>query len=243
VSIDARNRDFSAQPMRALVDECAALPGLDVDLLYLDCDPAALIRRFSETRRRHPLLPDAPVRDGIALETDLLAALRARADILIDTSDMTPHDLRADIQRRFATVAPAQMLSVQVVSFSFKRGLPEGADMVFDCRFLRNPHWDDDLRPLDGRNAHVADYVEQDPAFALFFSQVQALVESLLPAYALEGKAHLSIAFGCTGGRHRSVATAEKLADALASGPWRVSKRHRELDRLAPALPGTPQTG
>jgi UPF0042 nucleotide-binding protein len=243
VSIDARNRDFNAQSMRALVDTCAALPGLIVDLLYLDCHPSALIRRFSETRRRHPLLPESPVRDGIALEIDLLAPLRGRADILLDTTDMTPHDLRADIQRRFGVMATAQPLSVQIVSFSYKRGLPEGADMVLDCRFLRNPHWDDDLRPLDGRNAHVVDYIEQDARFAPFLERVQSLVESLLPAYTQEGKAHLSIAFGCTGGRHRSVATAEKLAEALASGPWRVSKRHRELERLAQSLAEAPNSG
>lgn len=243
VSIDARNRDFNAQAMRGLVDTCAALPGLEVDLLYLDCQPAALIRRFSETRRRHPLLPEAPVRDGIALETDLLALLRSRADILLDTSDMSPHELRADIQRRFGGLAPAAALSVQIVSFSYKRGLPEGADLVFDCRFLRNPHWDDDLRPLDGRNPHVAEYVEQDAAFAPFFGRVQSLIESLLPAFAQEGKAHLSVAFGCTGGRHRSVATAEKLAGALASGPWRVSKRHRELERLAQSQSEPPRSG
>ncbi|MFN4057079.1 MAG: RNase adapter RapZ [Roseinatronobacter sp.] len=237
VSIDARNRDFNAQSMCAVVDNCAALPGLETDLLYLDCQGAALIRRFSETRRRHAILPDAPVRDGIAFETDLLASLRARADILIDTTEMSPHDLRADIHRRFGPVAPARPLTVQIVSFSYKRGLPEGADIVFDCRFLRNPHWDDDPRPLDGRNAHVAEYVEHDPAFALFFDQIRALVEGLLRSCIREGKAHLSVAFGCSGTRHRSVATAEKLTRALASGRWRVSKRHWEREQLAQSLP------
>jgi UPF0042 nucleotide-binding protein len=237
ISIDARNRDFSALSVLALVRQCASLPALQVDLVYLDCAPDHLIRRFSETRRRHPLLPDAPVSDGIAMERALLEPLRPQADILIDTTEMTPHDLRAAVQHRFAPQGQSAQMHVQVQSFSFKRGLPEGADMVLDCRFLRNPHWDIALRPKDGRSPDVAAYVAQDPAFAPFFTRVHALVESLLPSFAQEGKAHLSIAFGCTGGRHRSVALAEKLAQALATGLWRVSKRHRELERAGDGLP------
>lgn len=237
LSLDARNRDFSAQTLLDLVSLCRNMPDLDVDLVYLDCPHSTLIRRFSETRRRHPLLPDAPVRDGIALEEQVLAPLRQIADMLIDTASMSPHDLRADIHRRFATVAADQDLAVQIMSFSYKRGLPEGADMVFDCRFLRNPHWDDDLRSLDGRSRHVAEYIAQDPAFDPFYTQMHALVESLLPSFKAEGKVHLCIALGCTGGRHRSVALAEKLAEALASSPWRVSKRHRELERIASGEP------
>lgn len=233
LAIDARNRDFSAHATLDLLRDLASRPELAVDLVYLDCPAATLIRRFSETRRSHPLRPDAPVTDGIALELQLLAPLRARADVLIDTTTMTPHDLRAHIARLFSPSCGAPGLQVQVTSFSYKRGLPEGADMVFDCRFLRNPHWDATLRPQDGRSAQIAAYVSADPAFDLFYTQVRALVESLLPSFASEGKTHLSIAFGCTGGRHRSVVMAEKLTQALAQTEWRVSKRHRELERVA----------
>ncbi len=235
LAIDARNRDFSAQATLDLVDDLSALPDLSVELVYLDCPATTLVRRFSETRRSHPVLPDAPIADGIALELQLLAPLRARADVLIDTSSMTPHDLRAEIARLFAPREQGQRMRVQVTSFSYKRGLPDGSDMVFDCRFLRNPHWDAALRAHDGRNAQIAAYVGTDPAFDPFFKQVRALVECLLPAFAAEGKSHLSIAFGCTGGRHRSVVMTEKLAQALAQTQWPVSKRHRELERVAAA--------
>jgi len=236
LAVDARNRDFTAQAVLELLATLSASPDLDVDLVYLDCPATALIRRFSETRRSHPLRPDAPVSDGIALELQLLAPLRARADVLVDTSAMTPHDLRAEIARLFGPVQTGQGMRVQIVSFSYKRGLPDGADMVFDCRFLRNPHWDAALRPQDGRSAAIASYVCADPAFDPFFTKIRAMVESLLPAFAVEGKAHLSVAFGCTGGRHRSVVLTEKLAQALAHSQWPVSKHHRELERVAAIL-------
>jgi RNase adapter protein RapZ len=235
LAIDARNRDFSAQTILELLHDLGARPELAVDLVYLDCPTATLIRRFSETRRSHPLRPDAPVTDGIALELQLLAPLRARADVLVDTSAMSPHDLRAEIARLFSSHGTAAGMQVQVTSFSYKRGLPEGADMVFDCRFLRNPHWDAALRPHDGRSPQIAAYVSADPSFDPFYERVRALVESLLPAFAAEGKNHLSIAFGCTGGRHRSVVMTEKLAQALAQTEWRVSKHHRELARVTVA--------
>jgi UPF0042 nucleotide-binding protein len=157
--------------------------------------------------------------------------VRARAGILIDTSDMTPHELRAEVQRWFAP--GGQQLALSVQSFSYKRGLPTGADLVFDCRFLRNPYWDADLRSLDGRDAAVVDYIADDARFAPFLAQVTQLVETLLPAYQEEGKAHLTVAFGCTGGQHRSVAVTEKLATHLAQAGWQVSKRHREIERRA----------
>jgi RNase adapter protein RapZ len=241
LAIDARNRDFDAQVILDLLADLVARPDLDVELVFLDCPSATLIRRFSETRRSHPLRPDAPVTEGIALELQLLAPLRARADVLIDTSAMTPHDLRAHVGTLFSPLCQDAGLQVQVTSFSYKRGLPEGADMVFDCRFLRNPHWDSSLRPFDGRDDRIAAYVMADPAFAAFYAQVHAMIEALLPAFAAEGKRHLSIAFGCTGGRHRSVVIAEKLMQALAQTEWRVSKQHRELARLA--APALDQTG
>lgn len=228
---DPRNRDYSAQALIAAVDRLAADPRILADLVYLDCATDVLVRRYSETRRRHPLAPeDRPIL-GIELEQDLLAPVRARAGILIDTSDMTPHELRAEIQRWFAP--GGQQLALSVQSFSYKRGLPTGADLVFDCRFLRNPYWNADLRSLDGRDAAVVDYIADDARFAPFLAQVTQLVETLLPAYQEEGKAHLTVAFGCTGGQHRSVAVTEKLAAHLAQAGWQVSKRHREIERRA----------
>lgn len=228
---DPRNRDYSAQALIAAVDRLAADPRILADLVYLDCATDVLVRRYSETRRRHPLAPeDRPIL-GIELEQDLLAPVRARAGILIDTSDMTPHELRAEVQRWFAP--GGQQLALSVQSFSYKRGLPTGADLVFDCRFLRNPYWSADLRSLDGRDAAVVDYIADDARFAPFLAQVTQLVETLLPAYQEEGKAHLTVAFGCTGGQHRSVAVTEKLAAHLAQAGWQVSKRHREIERRA----------
>lgn len=238
LGIDTRNRDFSMNAILALVEMLAGLPSLDFELVYLDCSDETLNRRFSETRRRHPLRPDAPVSEGIALEQRLLAPLRQRADVLVETSSMTPHDLRAQMHDLFDRNGQGRM-HVQVQSFSFKRGLPTSVDMVFDCRFLNNPHWEIDLRAFDGRDTRVAEFVARDPRFDAFFGRVRDLVESLLPEFAQEGKSHLTIAFGCTGGRHRSVATAEKLAEALAQTMWRVSIRHRELERVSAALPKT----
>lgn len=230
--LDPRNRDFSVNSLLALVEEMAASPRFDFDLVYLDCPVRDLIQRYSETRRSHPLSQDGPPREGIALEARLLQPVRLRADVLIETGAMTPHDLRAHVQSLFA--APREgALRVHVESFSYKRGIPAGVDLVFDCRFLNNPHWQPDLRAGDGRDRDVADFILADARFAGFFDRIHDLVESLLPEYAQEGKAQLSIGFGCTGGQHRSVATAEKLSNALAQGGWRVSKRHRELERIA----------
>lgn len=232
LGVDPRNRDFSVPSIMALVDSLARRAGSHFELVFLECDVVTLIRRFSETRRRHPLRPEEPVRAGIELERDLLAPLRARADVLIDTSAMSPHDLRAEIRRLFDRQNQARM-AVQIESFSYKRGLPSGADMVFDCRFLDNPHWQKPLRAGDGRDADVAAFVENDPRFLPFLNRLHDMVVSLLPEFAKEGKSHLVIGFGCTGGRHRSVATAEKLAQRLAQTQWRVSIRHRDLDRLS----------
>lgn len=230
LGLDTRNREFS---LEALIDIVASIrdnPAIDAELLYLDCDASTLVQRFSETRRRHPLRPDETPLSGVQFELGLLAPLRESADVVIDTTRLTPHQLRSELKNWFAPVSGAPMvLSVQ--SFSYKRGLPRGVDMVFDCRFLANPHWEPALRAHDGRDADVAAYVASDPRFAEFFDRVHGLVASLLIPFVEEGKTALTIAFGCTGGKHRSVALAEKLAAALEDSGWKVSKRHRELDR------------
>ena len=230
LGIDVRNRDFSIEGMLSLLHYLRADESLEVELLFLDCRTDVLVRRYSETRRRHPLAPtEAPV-VGIERETELIMPVREQADFLIDTSDMTPHDLRAEIERLFAKGARGRM-TVSVESFSFKRGLPRGVDMVFDVRFLANPHWETSLRPGTGLDPAVAAFVERDERFADFFTRVVDLIRSLIPAYKDEGKTSLAIAIGCTGGQHRSVFVAEKLANALAEKGWQVSTRHRELER------------
>jgi len=237
LGLDTRTRGFSAEAVIETVAQLRATPGVAPSLVFIDASDAALIARYAETRRRHPVAPDEDVSLGVARERDMLSALRARADVLIDTSDMSPHALKAAIRARLAhDRAPG--LSVSVQSFSYKRGAPREADMVFDCRFLRNPHWDAALRALDGRDAAVAAYVAQDPLFTLFFEKLSELAVMLLPAYKAEGKAYFCIALGCTGGRHRSVALAERLARRLNGEGWRVNLRHRELEGRAAAEKG-----
>jgi UPF0042 nucleotide-binding protein len=236
LGLDVRNRDFSANTLIELIDRLTRDPAVALEVLYLDCAPSELIRRYSQTRRRHPM-PDAETpEDGIARETDLLAPIRVRADHLIDTTEMSPHDLKADIARWFNRDV-AHRLAVSVHSFSYKRGVPRGVDMIFDCRFLKNPHWDPALRELDGRDPDVVAHIRQDPRFVAFFDKLADLVLMLLPAHVEEGKAHLSIGFGCTGGQHRSVAVAELLGKVLADAGWPVSIRHRELERRGVSAP------
>ncbi len=234
LGLDVRNRDFNATALIELIDRLTRNPAVAVEVIYLDCRPDELIRRYAQTRRRHPLAPSETPAEGIEREIDLLAPIRVRADVLIDTTEMSPHDLKADIARWFGR-GEASRLAVSLQSFSYKRGLPRGVDMVFDCRFLANPHWDAALRDLDGRDPRVAAFVEADARFAAFFSKLADLVQFLLPAQLQEGKAHLAIGFGCTGGQHRSVAVAEKLAKRLAEQGWPVAKRHRELERRSAA--------
>lgn len=230
LGLDVRNRDFSTAAVIELVDRLSRDPDVNVELLYLDASFDALVRRFSETRRRHPLsATDAPAM-GIRHEFDMLSEIRDRADVLIDTSALSPHDLRAELAKWFAPPSGAPMaLSVQ--SFSYKRGLPRGADMVFDCRFLANPHWVAGLREHDGRHPAVDAHVKADPRFADFFEKVYDLTLSLLDSFVDEGKTSLTIAFGCTGGKHRSVAVAENLSDALIARGWQIARRHREIER------------
>ena len=230
LGLDIRNRDFSINALISAIDGMTNRPDIATQVLYLDASEEELVRRFSETRRRHPLVESGSLLSGISREKELLVPIRARADVLIETTGRSPHDLRAEIERLFAP-DEGHMMNVTVHSFSYKRGLPRGMDIVLDCRFLRNPHWDAALRDHDGRDAAVDAYVEADPRFTQFFAQIKDMMDLLLPAYKEEGKSHLSIGFGCTGGQHRSVAVAERLAKSLAADGWQVSKRHREMER------------
>ncbi|WP_118137403.1 RNase adapter RapZ [Oceanicella sp. SM1341] len=231
IGIDARTRGFTPGALAETALTLRDVPNLSGTLLYLDCADTVLLRRFSETRRRHPLAPGGSPEAGLAREHALLHPLREMADILIDTTDLTPHELKAELQSWFGGAA-TQGLAVSVVSFSYKRGIPGGLDIMFDMRFLSNPHWIPELRPLDGRDTAVAEHVTADPRFETFFSRFTGLISDLLPAYRDEGKAYLSIGFGCTGGQHRSVCVAEAAAKRLELAGWPVSIRHRELERL-----------
>ena len=229
LGVDVRTQGFSAETMVETVDMLVADPEVDVELLFLDCRAEVLAQRYSETRRRHPLSRDeGPIR-GIEREIGLLTPVRDRADVLIDTSDLTVHDLKAEIQR-WLGIDSKGALHVTVQSFSYKRGMPRGLDLAFDVRFLQNPHWVPELRPLTGHDPRVAAHVAADPRYAEFYHRVSELVTFLMPAYAEEGKSHLTVGFGCTGGRHRSVALAESLSQTLAAAGWQVSTRHREVD-------------
>lgn len=239
LGIDVRNRDFSASRLIELIDRLTREPTLDLEVLFLDCQPDELVRRYGETRRRHPLSPETAPAEGVAMEIDLLAPIRVRADVLIDTTDMTPHELKAEIARWFAP-GDAPGLIISLNSFSYKRGVPRGLDTIFDCRFLANPHWVPELRALDGRAPEVAAYIAADPRYAEFLDRVTGFLLFVLPAHLGEGKSHLAIGFGCTGGQHRSVAVTEAVAKALGEARWPVSTRHRELERGVAALAGAP---
>ncbi|OSZ72216.1 RNase adaptor protein RapZ [Sphingomonas sp. IBVSS1] len=231
LGLDSRTRAFDAKALGARV---AALrdAGRDVRLLYLECADDVLIRRFSETRRRHPLALDRPAIDGIRAERDLLGGLKRSADLVIDSSDLSVTELRAKVTERFGGgFSPG--LTVTMMSFGFAAGLPREADLVFDMRFLANPHWDAALRPLTGEDAAVAEYVAADPLYAGTLDRIDDLIRSLLPGYAREGKSYLTIAIGCTGGRHRSVAVARALAARLADAGQTVALVHRDIAKQA----------
>lgn len=230
LGIDVRTRDFSVGGVFETRDLIAGNEAYEPSLLFLDCSTETLLRRFSETRRRHPMARDDAPMAGIRRELDLLGHLRNRADVLIDTSRMTPHALKAEIGRLFGT-PDAPGLAVSVQSFSYKRGIPRGIDMVLDCRFLTNPYWDAALRDCTGLDSEVQEFVAADPRYDPFFTRLKDMMLMLLPAYREEGKAHFSIGLGCSGGQHRSVAVAEALRTALEQEGWRVSVRHREMER------------
>jgi len=232
VGIDIRTRDFGVEPVLDAVDRLMSENGRKVELLFLDCDDDALCRRYTESRRRHPLAADRPLLDGIHHERALLLPLRARADLVVDTTGLAPSALKRVLGGHFGLAADRGLV-VFVTSFAYRNGLPREADLVFDARFLANPHYRPDLRPLTGRDAAVADYVAADPAFGPYIDSLTGLLAPLLPRFAAEGKSYLTIAIGCTGGRHRSVAVAERIADWLRGRGERVDLRHRELDEGA----------
>ena len=242
IGVDARSRGFDSGAVLAALDRLRANPDLQPELIYVIADDTTLMRRYTESRRRHPLRPQGLVADGIAAERTLTAGLRAAADMTIDTSSLPLAELRRTIERHFGadTESGGGRLVVSLISFAYPRGLPPDADLVFDARFLRNPHYDPILRAGTGRDPAVGAYVAEDPDFKIFFARVAELVEMLLPRFVQEGKKYTTVAVGCTGGRHRSVYLIEKLAERLAANAaaggtsglgWRLHVSHRELAR------------
>ncbi len=228
VGVDTRTRGFSGQKVLSLRDELRADPSSEVTLLYLGCDAATLQRRFTETRRRHPMASDRPVMDGILEEKKLLKDISKESDDLIDTTLLSLPELRQHLINRFS-LEERPALSITVTSFSFKKGLPREADLVFDMRFLRNPYYDTDLREKTGQQKEVADYIAEDESFDPFLNQLKTMLDTLLPRYLAEGKSYLTIAIGCTGGRHRSVCVAENIHDHMERNGYLTHLVHRDM--------------
>jgi UPF0042 nucleotide-binding protein len=228
IGVDIRSRGFSTEAVLRLLEN---YPG--ARLMYLDCDTDLAVRRFTETRRRHPLVEAGSPAGGIRREQVFLAPLREHAERVIDTSLLTGRELQRLVQAAFGAGAD-QPLRVAIESFSFPKGTPRGADLVFDVRFLANPHYQDALRPLTGLDARVAAFVMADPNFRPFAEKLQDLLLFLLPLYEQEGKSYLTVAIGCTGGRHRSVMLTEHLGAFLTNRGWPVRLEHREIERRSP---------
>jgi UPF0042 nucleotide-binding protein len=227
VGVDSRTRGFDAERIVAHVERLATEQDYPIETLYLDCAGTELLRRYSETRRRHPMAPDRPATDGIAAERGLMEPLRRRADHVIDTTDTDPNTLQQQIRTRFAGAESAPTLTV--MSFGFARGLPRNADIVFDMRFLKNPHWQPGLRELTGTDPAVAAHIATDPAYEDAVSRIESLLLTLLPRYRAEGKSYVTVAFGCTGGRHRSVHVASRVAARLREEGFSPTIEHRDL--------------
>jgi len=232
IGVDIRTRDFGVDELLAFVDTLADAPGLEVRLVFLDCEDEVLRRRYTETRRRHPLAADRPVLDGIRHERRMVLALRDRSDLVIDTTDFALNDLRQLVRGHFSLDIESK-LAISVVSFSFRRGLPREADLVFDARFLKNPHYEPDLRARTGLDPEVAAFIAADAGFEEFFEAMTGLVAPLLPRFQQEGKTYLTIAIGCTGGQHRSVYVADRLTAWLTGRGEQASVAHRELQDSA----------
>jgi UPF0042 nucleotide-binding protein len=234
IGVDVRTRGFDTRHFGRAIEALRARRALDVKSIFLDCDDEVLRRRYAETRHRHPLAADRPVRDGIRHERRLLTPLKRYVDSVIDTSDMSPGMLRQRLLSNLG-LAGGRGVTIFVTSFSYRYGLPREADLVFDVRFLANPHYKAKLQPLTGRDKRIGAYIAKDPGFAPFFSALTSLLLPLLPRFEREGKSYLTLAIGCTGGRHRSVFVAEKLGSWLHERGQRVTLHHRDLDRIAVA--------
>jgi UPF0042 nucleotide-binding protein len=229
IVVDARGGVFFGELARAL--EELREQRVPSRIVFLDASDDDLVNRYEATRRRHPLAPADRVAEGIRKERLMMESLRADADLVIDTSGLTPHDLRDRMREMFSEAPPEAGLLVSVVSFGFKYGSPRDADLVLDVRFLPNPHWVNELRSLPGTNEKVREYVQGQPEYGAFVKRLESLLDVVVPGYVSEGKSYLTVAIGCTGGRHRSVVVADDLADYFTERGHRVSVDRRDIDR------------
>jgi UPF0042 nucleotide-binding protein len=239
VGADARTRGFSLQTMIETLDDVVGRTARELNVIFIDCDDERLERRYTETRRPHPIAGDRPVIDGIRLERRVISALRDRADLVIDTSNLTAAELKRLLTGHFLLGTAG--LRVFVISFAYRQGIPRDADLIFDVRFLENPHYVPELRLLTGRHPSVAAHIQCDPGFHTFFAALWQLLLPLLPRYESEGKTYLTIGIGCTGGRHRSVFVAERLAAQLQAAGFPAELSHRDLP--FPGLSGSVPAG
>jgi UPF0042 nucleotide-binding protein len=228
IGFDSRTRGFDAEALIQQIKALQTQPNLEIMTLFLDCAGVEIERRYAETRRRHPMAQDRPAMDGVAIDRNLMEPFRRWAETVVDTSKLSAYDLQQVIRERF-TSATTPHATITVTSFGFSRGVPHNADLVFDLRFLRNPHWDSDLRPMTGMDASVAEYVAADPKYDEAMQKIRDLLRFLLPLYDAQGKAYINIAFGCTGGRHRSVHVAETFGNWLREDGFALTVSHRNL--------------
>jgi RNase adapter protein RapZ len=228
LGFDTRTRGFNTDRLIEQIKQLQKRDDLEIMMLFLDCAGIEIERRYSETRRRHPLAQDRPAIDGIAQERHLMAPLRRWADLVIDTTKLSSSALQAEIRQKFRVATGG--MTVSVMSFGFSRGVPHNADLVFDMRFLKNPHWEPELRPQTGLDAAVAAYVSNDPEYSGALDRIRDLLLFLLPRYDAQGKAYVTIAFGCTGGRHRSVYVTEQFSQILLNAGFAPSVSHRDLN-------------
>jgi len=236
LGVDVRTRDFAVETCLKTIEAMRVDPRILTKLIFLYCDEEELRRRYTATRHRHPLSRDLPLIQGISRERQILSPLRQSADLTIDTTGLNPGYLKSLLQSSFGL--PEQgSLAVQVTSFSYRSGLPRDADLVFDVRFLTNPYYQTGLKGLTGRDQPVQEFIRADAAYASFFVSLTGLLQPLLPRYVAEGKSYLTIAVGCTGGRHRSVFVTEELATWLRSQGQQVQVLHRDLERSAGRIP------
>lgn len=231
LGIDVRERDFFTG-LFEMIEELQ-VDGHRVDTLFLEAKEEVLVRRYSETRRKHPLVTDGSVPAGITLERQRLEELRQRATRILDTSDFTVHELREFIQTTYSALDNMGRMQILVLSFGFKFGVPYNTDLVFDVRFLPNPHFDPELRAYTGRDPRIVQYVLDDPISKKFLAYLHEFLAMLVPLYHKEGKSYLTISIGCTGGKHRSVVTAEEVGHHLRQLGYRVACHHRDLTKTA----------
>jgi RNase adapter protein RapZ len=229
IVVDARGGVFFSELSKAL--EELRSQHIDYSIVFLEASDDDLVNRYEATRRRHPLAPADRVVEGIRKERLMMESLRGEADLIVDTSGLTPHELRDRIREAFTDAPPEEGLAVSIISFGFKYGAPRDADMVLDVRFLPNPHWVDELRPLPGTDERVKDYVTGQPQYEAFMDGLRGLLDVTVPGFIEEGKSYLTIAIGCTGGHHRSVVAAEELENYFSKMGLAVTVTHRDIDR------------